>query len=95
MLSFPQSSETLFDSSVLRCLVDPMRPKDQSDISKPLTNSFIHTGHGDPYGPSWGSPSAIDEVYLRNPMDPPDVLGLPESSPGRKLVGAEFKAKRE
>uniref|UniRef100_A0A1B6CMD1 Activated CDC42 kinase 1 n=2 Tax=Clastoptera arizonana TaxID=38151 RepID=A0A1B6CMD1_9HEMI len=63
-----------------RCLVDPMRRKDQSDISKPLTNSFIHTGHGDPYGQSWGSPAEIDEVYLRNPMDPPDILGLPEAS---------------
>ncbi|XP_054286278.1 activated Cdc42 kinase Ack-like isoform X1 [Macrosteles quadrilineatus] len=63
-----------------RCLVDPMRPKDPTDISKPLTNSFIHTGHGDPWGPSWGSPSAIDEVYLRNPMDPPDVLGIPNGN---------------
>lgn len=67
---------------LFRCLVDPMRRKDQTDISKPLTNSFIHTGHGDPYGQSWGSPAEIDEVYLRNPMDPPDILGLPESSPG-------------
>ncbi|KAG8318713.1 Belongs to the protein kinase super, partial [Homalodisca vitripennis] len=64
-----------------RCLVDPMRRKDPSDISKPLSNSFIHTGHGDPWGQSWGSPSEIDEVYLRNPMEPPDVLGIPESSP--------------
>lgn len=79
----------------VRCLVDPMRPKDQSDISKPLTNSFIHTGHGDPYGPSWGSPSTIDEVYLRNPMDPPDVLGLPESTGAGHLMGTDFKAKRE
>ena len=66
-----------------RCLVDPMRRKDTSDISKPLKNSFIHTGHGDPYGESWGSPAEIDEVYLRNPMDPPDLLGLAgEATPG-------------
>lgn len=66
-----------------RCVVDPMRRKEPSDISKPLKNSFIHTGHGDPYGQSWGSPAEIDEVYLRNPMDPPDLLGLPtESTPG-------------
>lgn len=59
-----------------------MRRKDPSDISKPLKNSFIHTGHGDPYGESWGSPAEIDEVYLRNPMDPPDLLGLTSESTG-------------
>lgn len=32
-----------------------------NDISKPLKNSFIHTGHGDPGGKSWGDPAAIDE----------------------------------
>ncbi|XP_075237189.1 activated Cdc42 kinase isoform X1 [Lycorma delicatula] len=57
-----------------RCHVDPMRRKAAGDISRPLTNSFIHTGHGDPYGPTWGSPAAIDKVYLENPMDPPDVV---------------------
>lgn len=57
-----------------RCLVDPMRRKQPGDISKPLENSFIHTGHGAPFGKSWGSPVYIDDVYLRNPMDPPDVL---------------------
>lgn len=57
-----------------------MRPKDTSDISKPLSGSVIHTGHGNPYGESWGSPAQIDDVYLRNPMDPPDILGLPVSS---------------
>ena len=31
------------------------------DISKPLKNSLIHTGHGDPGGKSWGCPEAIDE----------------------------------
>ncbi|CAH0385036.1 unnamed protein product [Bemisia tabaci] len=59
-----------------RCLMDPQRRKQSEDISKPLQNSFIHTGHGNPYGRSWGSPSAIDEVYLQNPMDPPDILGV-------------------
>lgn len=56
--------------------MDPQRRKQSEDISKPLQNSFIHTGHGNPYGRSWGSPSAIDEVYLQNPMDPPDILGV-------------------
>ncbi|KAJ8947003.1 hypothetical protein NQ318_019084 [Aromia moschata] len=67
-----------------RCLVDPMRPKQSDDISKPLQNSFIHTGHGSAFGESWGSPSHIDEMYLKNPMDPPDVIGMqrqPKPSP--------------
>ncbi|XP_076251384.1 activated Cdc42 kinase isoform X1 [Rhynchophorus ferrugineus] len=59
-----------------RCIVDPMRPKQVEDISKPLDNSFIHTGHGSAFGESWGSPSHIDEMYLSNPMDPPDLLGM-------------------
>lgn len=54
-----------------------MRPKMPDDISKPLQNSFIHTGHGSAFGESWGSPAYIDEMYLKNPMEPPDVLGLP------------------
>ncbi|KAJ8918631.1 hypothetical protein NQ315_013137, partial [Exocentrus adspersus] len=67
-----------------RCLVDPMRPKQSDDISKPLDHSFIHTGHGSAFGESWGSPSHIDEMYLKNPMDPPDVIGMqyqPKPSP--------------
>ncbi|XP_033327373.1 activated Cdc42 kinase [Megalopta genalis] len=59
-----------------RCLVDPMRRRQPEDISKPLENSFIHTGHGAPFGKSWGSPIYIDDVYLRNPMEPPDVVGV-------------------
>ncbi|KAL0267802.1 UNVERIFIED_CONTAM: hypothetical protein PYX00_009960 [Menopon gallinae] len=60
-----------------RCLVDPMRRMATEDISKPLKNSFIHTGHGSPFGKSWGSPAVIDDVYLNNPMGPPDLLGIP------------------
>ncbi|WAR14385.1 ACK1-like protein [Mya arenaria] len=58
-----------------------------TDISKPLKNSFIHTGHGDPGGKSWGSPGEIDEVYLRNPMEPPDLHGKapPPGSPETSL----------
>ncbi|KAF4521875.1 hypothetical protein B566_EDAN008407 [Ephemera danica] len=59
-----------------RVYVDPLRRKVTEDISKPLHNSFIHTGHGSAFGQCWGSPSHIDEVYLRNPMEPPDVLGI-------------------
>ncbi|KAK9745424.1 GTPase binding [Popillia japonica] len=59
-----------------RCIVDPLRPKLSDDISKPLKNSFIHTGHGSAFGESWGSPCYIDEMYLRNPMEPADLLGI-------------------
>ncbi|KAK6177398.1 hypothetical protein SNE40_015507 [Patella caerulea] len=58
-----------------RQLVDPLRKRASQDISKPLKNSFIHAGHGDVFGKTWGDPSTIDEVYLRNPMDPPDISG--------------------
>ena len=60
--------------------MDPLRPKISEDISKPLKNSFIHTGHGSAFGESWGSPSTIDEMYLKNPMEPPDLMGLPRES---------------
>lgn len=56
--------------------VDPMRRKASDDISKPLQNSFIHTGHhGDAEGNNWGFHDKIDQVYLNNPMEPPDLLG--------------------
>lgn len=66
----------LIEIVLCRCLVDPLRPMVRDDISEPLSNSFIHTGHGSAFGESWGSPAYIDEMYLRNPMEPPDVLGV-------------------
>ncbi|KAH3741328.1 activated CDC42 kinase 1-like isoform X2 [Dreissena polymorpha] len=66
-----------------RHVVSTQRRLASMDISKPLKNSFIHTGHGDPGGKSWGNPGEIDEVYLRNPMEPPDLHGntQPPGSP--------------
>lgn len=64
-----------------------MRPKISEDISKPLQNSFIHTGHGSAFGDSWGSPSFIDEMYLKNPMDPPDILEQPHLMSKHKKSG--------
>uniref|UniRef100_A0A1I8F1D0 non-specific protein-tyrosine kinase n=1 Tax=Macrostomum lignano TaxID=282301 RepID=A0A1I8F1D0_9PLAT len=43
------------------------------DISRPIKNSFIHTGHGGMNQDTWGQPGHIDDVYLRNPMDPEDL----------------------
>ena len=37
-------------------------------------------GHGSSSGPTWGSPAVIDEVYLRNPMEPLDVLEMKDPS---------------
>ncbi|XP_077998756.1 uncharacterized protein LOC144451726 [Glandiceps talaboti] len=45
------------------------------DISRPLKHSFIHTGHGDIAGDSWGYADHIDEMYLQNPMQPGDKYG--------------------
>lgn len=57
-----------------------MRRKASDDISKPLRNSFIHTGHhGDAGGNNWGFHDKIDQVYLNNPMEPPDLLRGPNS----------------
>ncbi|GAB1600128.1 activated CDC42 kinase 1-like isoform X4 [Argonauta hians] len=61
-----------------RHLVNPQRRLAGEDISKPLKNSFIHTGHVDVSGNFWGNPASIDEVYLRNPMEPEDIHGDPE-----------------
>ncbi|XP_059475448.1 activated Cdc42 kinase Ack isoform X2 [Neocloeon triangulifer] len=66
-----------------RAFANPLRKKGTEDISKPLKNSFIHAGHGSAFGQSWGSPSHIDEVYLRNPMEPPDLLGIDGDSKAR------------
>ncbi|KAM8822415.1 LOW QUALITY PROTEIN: activated CDC42 kinase 1 [Spinachia spinachia] len=63
------------------------------DISRPLKHSFIHTGHGDtdPHR-SWGHADRIDSLYLGNPMDPPDVLGMePGSARPTKLPNRSKK----
>jgi len=72
-------SQKSFDIGLFpRCVVTPLRKRQPDDISAPLRNSFIHTGHGSISENSWGSPSFIDEVYLKNPMEPPDLSGIPE-----------------
>ena len=65
-----------------RCIVAP-KSKDKSklkdDVSLPLRNSFIHAGHGGlGTDGNWGDPSAIDEMYLKNPIEPPDLLSYPD-----------------
>ncbi|XP_074654196.1 activated CDC42 kinase 1-like [Tubulanus polymorphus] len=81
-----QNKRTFEYGEFPRNLVDPQRKLTSRDISKPLKNSFIHAGHGDPGGNTWGDPGYIDEVYLRNPMEPPDLTGeeLPEEQTHKK-----------
>ncbi|XP_061926198.1 tyrosine kinase, non-receptor, 2b isoform X2 [Entelurus aequoreus] len=85
-----QNKRTLKVGQFPRNVVTSVAGLSAHDISRPLKNSFIHTGHGDvnPHR-CWGFPDRIDDLYLGNPMDPPDVLGLdlsaarPTLLPGR------------
>ncbi|CAG5897066.1 unnamed protein product [Menidia menidia] len=85
-----QNKRTLKVGQFPRNVVTSVAGLSAQDISRPLKNSFIHTGHGDtnPHR-CWGFPDRIDDLYLGNPMDPPDVLGLdlsaarPTQLPGR------------
>jgi len=62
------------------------RERARDDISCPIGFSFIHAGHGDPGGASWGDPAAIDEVYLANPQQPPDLDSLGEGDETPELT---------
>ncbi|XP_063772588.1 activated CDC42 kinase 1 isoform X3 [Pseudophryne corroboree] len=89
-----QNKQTLKVGQFPRNTVTSVAGLSAHDISRPLKNSFIHTGHGDTVpAHCWGFPDKIDELYLGNPMDPPDVLGLDQGTPRpTQLPG---RAKRE
>ncbi|XP_062297351.1 activated CDC42 kinase 1 [Scomber scombrus] len=72
-----QNRGTLRIAQFPRHVVTAVAGLSAHDISRPLKHSFIHTGHGDtdPHR-SWGHADRIDSLYLGNPMDPPDVLGM-------------------
>ncbi|KAI7792606.1 putative activated CDC42 kinase 1-like, partial [Triplophysa rosa] len=76
-----QNRQTLKVGQFPRNVVTSVAGLSAQDISRPLKHSFIHTGHGDtdPHR-SWGAPDKIDDLYLGNPMDPPDVLGFDSTS---------------
>ncbi|XP_019358999.1 PREDICTED: activated CDC42 kinase 1 isoform X2 [Gavialis gangeticus] len=85
-----QNKRTLNVGQFPRNTVTSVAGLSAHDISQPLKNSFIHTGHGDTNPQHcWGFPDKIDELYLGNPMDPPDLLGVdlnaarPTQLPGR------------
>lgn len=72
-----QNRRTLRVGQFPRHVVTSVAGLSAHDISRPLKHSFIHTGHGDtdPHR-SWGHADRIDSLYLGNPMDPPDVMGM-------------------
>nr|XP_033814230.1 activated CDC42 kinase 1 isoform X3 [Geotrypetes seraphini] len=89
-----QNKRTLKVGQFPRNTVTSVAGLSAHDISRPLKNSFIHTGHGDTNPQRcWGFPDRIDELYLGNPMDPPDVLGLDLST--AKPTQLPGRAKRE
>ncbi|KAF2351981.1 Serine-threonine/tyrosine-protein kinase catalytic domain [Trinorchestia longiramus] len=78
-----------------RCIVDTARPLEPADISSPLHNSFIHTGHGGS-DKTWGHPSHIDEMFLRNPLTPSQGDVTPTfPNLSRKLSGQNRKFKHQ
>lgn len=61
------------------CSTRWLAPKRGSNyISKPLKNSFVHTGHCGPNG-KWGNPRFIDQMYLKCPLEPDDLNALSAS----------------
>jgi serine/threonine protein kinase len=72
-----QNKRTLHVGQFPRLILDPERKLRGEDISLPLKNSFIHTGHAGisgKDGKTWGNPGKIDEIFLKNPLNPPDLL---------------------
>lgn len=71
-----QNQRTLQVGLFPRSLLDPQRKLTAEDISLPIKNSFIHTGHMSAQGnqKNWGNPASIDSIFLSNPMDPPDLI---------------------
>ena len=74
-------NQRTFDIGIFpRCIAKDLKNLIPDHISKPLKNSFIHTGHMDPMGKkSWGNPEFIEKMYLEHPIEPPDVLGIEEN----------------
>ncbi len=71
-----QNQRTLLFGQFPRAILDPQRPVTTEDISLPLKNSFIHTGHMSATGnqKNWGNPATIDQIFLSNPLSPPDLI---------------------
>ena len=90
-----QNQRTFDIGDFPRKFVQNVAGKKAKDISKPLKNSFIHTGHGSHRGKTWGSPSQIDDLYLRNPMTPPDMHNNQDSSSASPNTSTEADANQQ
>ena len=86
-----QNQRTFEISFFPRKIVEDLSGRRNPEISRPLKNSFIHTGHGSHQGKNWGKPEYIDEVYLRNPMNPADASG---SSPEAGELGMRLQNRK-
>lgn len=71
-----QNQRTFEIGEFPRCVVISPEGK-VADVSAPLRNSFVHAGHGGLTGPGWGEPSKIDDMYLKYPVEPADLLEAP------------------
>ena len=78
-----QNKRTCDVGTFPRKLVDIQREMGGDDISRPLCNSLIHTGHAEEDGIKWGSLGEIDEIYLHNPMEPPDMYSYSDKGRGQ------------
>lgn len=90
-----QNQRTFQIGEFPRCIVISREGK-KADVSKPLEHSFVHAAHGGiNLGDSWGEPGKIDPMYLKYPMDPPDLLGAPtkELPPLPNLTNRNVKSK--
>uniref|UniRef100_A0A336MGY0 non-specific protein-tyrosine kinase n=1 Tax=Culicoides sonorensis TaxID=179676 RepID=A0A336MGY0_CULSO len=48
------------------CVEQPQFQHKRGGISRPLQESFRHTGHGSSFGKCWGNPSALDNEFHGN-----------------------------
>lgn len=59
-----QNQRTFDIGTFPRNIVEPLKGSKLTDISRPLNDSFRHTGHGSVLGNSWGNPSFLDPKYM-------------------------------
>ncbi|KPM06137.1 Ack-like kinase domain protein [Sarcoptes scabiei] len=70
-----------------RSISKDLKNFNSNDISKPLKNSFIHTGHMDPLGKkTWGNPEYIEKMYLEHPIEPEDMLSFESGDDSNVLL---------
>lgn len=79
----------LFFLSFCRHVVEPLKGK-FSDISRPINESFRHTGHGSVIGgASWGNPTTLDPAYLCNDQMNVELRQSPTSKDRKKKCVSE------